>query len=136
MSQFEPFANKNYVGKNTLDGYSITYRKAAKNNKYISTQINFGGGMDKLFRGYKNIRTFVDKEKGLVAVQPNNDPRDDYNRALRRNNKRYFMTSNSFIKMMVEDLCYPPSLKLGYELYGKLIILKKTTQTTNQEGEN
>lgn len=126
MSNFEPFANKNYVGKNMLDGYSISYRKEGKHGKYASSQISFGGGMDGLFKGFKNIRTFVDKGKRIVAVQPNNDERDDCNRALRLNGNRYFMTSNVFIGAMVEDYGYPVSTKLGYEVLDNgLIVLAK-----------
>lgn len=131
---FEKVSNKNYAGKNTLDGYSISYRRNSKDGKYLACQISFGGGMDRLFRGYKNIRTFSDKDKQLVAVQPNNDPRDDFNRALRKNGNRYFMTSNTFIRLMVEDYDYMTSTKLGYEvLDNKLIVLKNSPLTNKGE---
>lgn len=135
---FEPITNKNYVGINTMDSFTVRWEK--KKNGYFGGEIYFGGGMlEKAnITGKKSVRTFKDDDNKVVAVEFNNDERDDCNRALRWNAKRPFMTSNSFIKLMVEDYGYPIKTKLSYKVIdnGLVVLLKDgVIKSQSEKGE-
>lgn len=125
---FEPF-NHTSKAHNTVDGYTVIRQKRGD---YFSGQINFGGKMrDKLnLSQYKRVETYRDDKEMIVALRFNNDPLSESNRSLRRNGTSLFMSSVSFVELMVEKFGYPVSKNMPYEsLDNGLVVLKKTNPT-------
>jgi len=121
---FVEFINTN-KNRNTKDGYSISWRSGGV---YHTGQINFNGGMIAKLQldKFDSVRTFQDAKNKLIAVLPNNEPKDDSNRALRKNGNGRFLASVSFCRLAVEDYKYPTGHNLDYEVQpsGLVVLLK------------